>query len=168
VPDWVLITAYWLHMAATVLWIGGLAYFTLILLPVVRSTSLLEKEPSLFESLRKRFNPLAWLSLAVLVITGLMQMTGSPQYQGVLVVGDRWSAALFLKHAAIGLMVILASYQTWILQPDLSRHILALSVKGQHSDARRERLLLTSLRLTRINLVLGLLVLALTSIARTA
>jgi putative copper export protein len=90
-------------------------------------------------------------------------MSGSPHYTGLLQIGNTWSAAILAKHLVIGLMVLAAAAQTWLLQPELERALLRPEPTGasQHS-AQRYR------QLTSVNLVLGLVVLALTAVARTA
>jgi uncharacterized membrane protein len=168
VQDPLLTVAYWLHMAATVVWIGGLFYYAVILIPVIADTEDVRIFSGVLERLRRRFNPIAWLSLGVLIVTGLMQMAGSPQYQGFLVIEDRWSLSIFLKHLAILLMVVLAAYQTWVIQPRLTRQLLLEKKRGHGTSEARNHEMTHTIRLTRINLVLGLIVLALTAIARTA
>lgn len=161
----VLTLAYSLHMAATVVWIGGLFYQAVVLAPALRGALGPEARRALLESLRRRFEPLAWLSLVVLIVSGLIQMTGSPHYRGLLVIGERWGAAMAAKHAAIALMVALAAYQTWFLYPRLARQAL-LESRGRAAEAGPA--LGQHSRLTRFNLALGLLVLILTAVARTA
>ena len=39
VPGWALSVVYWLHMLATVIWIGGLAALTLLILPTAAQTT---------------------------------------------------------------------------------------------------------------------------------
>jgi uncharacterized membrane protein len=142
-------------MVATVIWIGGLFYQSTILYPA------LQHEPNpreLIERLRHRFQPLAWLSLAVLVGTGLLQMSANPSYEGLLSMANPWSRAIFAKHLVIALMIAIGVYQTWVLQPKLAR----LALKGSAGGQRRQLS-----RLGLVNLVFGLLVLALTGLART-
>lgn len=147
--------AFWLHMAATVVWIGGLFYQSVVLAPALASV---EDPAALLERLQKRFQPLAWLSLAVLVGTGLVQMSANANYEGLLSIANPWSQAIFAKHLAIGLMLLVAAYQTWVLQPRLAREAMLGAAEGS-----RRRFA----RLAQINLVLGILVLGLTALART-
>lgn len=156
--QYVLAGAYWLHMAATVVWIGGLFYQSAVLTPAILR---IEDSGDILERLRKRFQPLAWLSLAVLVGTGLVQMSANDNYQGLLSLGNLWSQAILLKHAAVGGMVVVGIYQTWVVQPRLA------SVALIKDPARRPNTLVSLRRLTRVNLVLGLVVLGFTALART-
>lgn len=164
VPAWALTVAYWLHMAATVTWVGGVFFQATVLAPVLRHTLDPDVSVRVLRRVRRRFSPLAWLSLAVLVATGLTQMNGNPNYEGLLAISNRWSAAILAKHLTIGLMALAAAYQTWILQPQLERTLLSNAREAAAPGAKQGRYQ----RLTSLNLVLGLVVLALTAIARTA
>jgi uncharacterized membrane protein len=165
VTDWVLVLSYWLHMLATIVWVGGLALMALVVWPGARAV--LGPGPQLaefFSRLQRRFNPWAWGSLAVLVATGLTQMAGNENYDGLLQVSNPWAVAILLKHIAIGGMVLVGVYQQWSVQPALVR-LLTLQAHGREApglDALRRRELL----LTRINLACGVLVLGFTAMAR--
>jgi len=152
--------AFWLHMAATIVWIGGLFYQAVVVNPA------LERLPAergrLAEDMRRRFQPLAWLSLLVLIGTGLLQMSGNPNYEGLFAVTNSWSRAVLIKHIAVGLMVLVAGYQTWVLNPRLSRLALMQEVSASDQVTREIS------RLDRVNLAFGILVLGLTALARTA
>lgn len=161
-PVWALTLAYWLHMAATVVWIGGLFYQAVILEPSLSKLLAPDQLAALLRSLRRRFQPLAWLSLAVLFATGLTQMSGNPNYEGFLAVGNRWAVAMLAKHTTIFLMMGIAAYQTWFLHPELERAALRKAAGEIGSLAGRQ------LRSQQINIALSLVVLGLTAVARTA
>ena len=68
-PTWILALSFWLHMVATVIWVGGLALMALVVWPGARAA--LGPGPELAELIRqvqRRFNPWAWTSLAVLIL----------------------------------------------------------------------------------------------------
>jgi uncharacterized membrane protein len=163
-PGWALSVAYWLHMAATVVWIGGLFFQGAILAPSLNRSLDPDAIANLLGHLRRRFVPLAWMSLAVLIATGLTQMSGNPNYDGFVQITNRWSAAILAKHLVIGLMVLAAGYQTWVLGPRLERAAWqhAKTAEAAELAARNYR------RLTTANLALAFIVLALTAVARTA
>lgn len=157
--------AFWLHMLATIVWVGGLALMALVVWPSARTV--LGPGPQLNALVRewqRRFNPLAWISLAVLVVTGLMQMTVNPNYEGFLRVENGWAWAILLKHIAVAGMVGLGVWQQWGLQPALARLAL-LETRGRPA-AEAETLRRRELTLTRLNLGCGVLVLAFTALAR--
>ena len=152
--------AFWLHMAATIVWIGGLFYQAAVVNPALERFP--DQRGRLAEDMRRRFQPLAWLSLLVLVGTGLLQMSGNPNYEGLFAFSNPWSRAILTKHIAVGLMILVAAYQTWVLNPRLSR--LALMQEVPASDQVSHQIW----RLNRVNLAFGILVLGLTALARTA
>jgi uncharacterized membrane protein len=154
-------------MAATIVWIGGVFFQAVVLTPALSSASPFEGQAHLLGSVRRRFDPLAWLSLAVLIATGLTQMSANPNYRGFLAIGNVWSAAILSKHLVIGVMILVASYQTWILYPQLDRMLLARAAKVEPGPIAA-RLAVLQIRSVWLNLILALVVLALTAVARTA
>jgi uncharacterized membrane protein len=167
-PAWVLTIAYWLHMLATVVWVGGLAALVLIVLPAARKTVKGQAYSDFVALLQNRLQSLGWFSLAVLAVTGMFQMSSSPFYKGFLAISNTWAAAILVKHLMIGLMLILSVYLTWGIMPELQRTAL-IKKAGKEIDPRRlERLERREEFLLRANLILSILVLALTAVARSA
>jgi uncharacterized membrane protein len=160
-----LAVSYWLHMVATIVWVGGLAMMALVAWPGARKVLGAGAQlGALAAEWHRRFNPLAWFSLAVLVVTGLTQMAASPNYDGLLGVSNAWAAAILAKHLAVGGMILIGGYMNWALQPALAR--LALLEARDRPAPEAEALRRRELALTRLNLACGLLVLALTAVAR--
>lgn len=158
----VLSLAYALHMAATAVWIGGLFFLVFALPASVRNLPDTLRRGVVRSAIR-RFLPLAWLCVAVFVGTGLMQMSASDQYEGMLVIRNTWAAAILVKHVIIGGMVVLLAWETWGLQSAFDRAALGLAPSDEarlRSLAARERWSMAA------SLALGGLVLALTAIAR--
>jgi uncharacterized membrane protein len=157
--------SYFFHLVATIVWIGGLALLALVVWPAARQT--LDGDPrqaDLLAALRRRFTPLANLSLVVLVVTGMIQTSGDPNYGGVLVFDNDWSRAILLKHVAIVGMVITGVILQMGIVPALER--LAIMRAGSRADPAEEaRLLRRERRLNAVNLALGLLVLSFTAVA---
>ena len=169
VPVTALTLAYWLHMLATVLWIGGICSLALLVLPAASKALDAVAYAALLERIQKRLDPLGWICLAVLAATGLVQMSANPHYQGFIAIHNRWAAAILVKHLLFVVMTGISVYLSWGLLPKLrrlalQRHRLPAEALSEQSVklARQEALLL------RLNLILGALVLALTAIARSA
>lgn len=166
IPYWALSIVYWLHMLATVTWIGGLAALALLVLPAARTALDAPLYARLLEAVQRRLDPLGWLSLAVLVGTGMFQMSANPNYQGFLAVSNRWAAAILVKHIVFLGMTAASAYMTWGLLPALRREALraarGLGAEGIGRLQRRQGMLLS------LNLILGLIVLLLTALARAA
>jgi len=96
-PYWALSLAFWLHMLATVAWIGGLVAVVILVLPAAKKTLEPETYANFLGQLQRRLDPLGWLSLAVLFATGLFQISANPNYEGLLNISNRWAAWMLLK-----------------------------------------------------------------------
>jgi uncharacterized membrane protein len=160
--------AYWLHMLATVVWLGGLSTLALLVIPAARRALDPAAYAALLAKIQPRLQSTGWLSLAVLAATGMFQMSASPHYNGFLSIDSPWAAAILVKHLLIGLMIAASAYSTWGLLPALRRLALLRAAGRSVADnqqatlERRERLLLS------LNLLLSVAVLALTALARAS
>jgi uncharacterized membrane protein len=162
---WILALSYWLHMLATIVWVGGLALMALVVWPGARAV--LGPGPelaALIRRLQRQLSTMAWASLAVLTATGLTQMAGNKNYTGVLQIDNPWAVAILAKHLAIGGMILIGLYMQLTLHPALAR--LALLEARGHAAPEAEKLRQRELNLTRLNLLCGVLVLGFTAIAR--
>jgi putative copper resistance protein D len=168
-PTWVLAWMYWLHMLATVIWIGGLVTLNFLVLPVAHKVVTdAATYLALIERVQGRLQSLGWVALAVLVGTGLFQMSAHPSYQGVLVIQNTWSIAIFVKHLVIGLMVLLSIYLTWWVTPAMRRLAILLQAGREVDEAMRRRLQQRERMLLWVNMGLSILVLLLTAWARVS
>jgi uncharacterized membrane protein len=151
---------YAAHLLATVVWIGGLVMLVLAAAP---QSSESQAKDGLFGILERRFRPWSQVSLAVLLVTGLIQMGGDSHYHGFLIVDSPWVVGLLGKHIVIGLIVVLALVLQGWLYPALERARL-LALRRSATDQQAERILRGRLRqLTYLNLGLGIIVLLLTA-----
>ena len=163
-PEWVLTVAFWLHMLATVIWIGGLAALAILILPLARQ-SLDESAYAVFLGrVHSRLDPIGWISIGLLTATGLVQMSANPNYSGLLAIDNPWASAILIKHILFFLMIGVSAYLTWGLTPALRRTAL-LRARGR--DAPEEtKLKKREEQLLYVNLALGVFVLILTAMAR--
>ncbi len=162
--NWVLALAYWLHLIATVLWIGGLTALGLLVIPAARRTLQPPEYSRLLAEIQKRLDPLGWFCLAVLAGTGMFQLSANPNYQGFLQVESTWGIAILVKHMLFFGMTALSAYLTWDLLPALRRAAL----RQAKDPAEAVRLEQRNTQLLRLNLILSLLILALTALARAS
>jgi uncharacterized membrane protein len=166
IPPWALTLSYWLHMLATVAWIGGLAAVVLLIVPAARQLKDPERQAMMLETAQRRLDPIGWFSLVLLIGTGLLQMSASPQYEGFLVITNPWAVAILIKHLVFFGMTGISGYLTWFTLPELNRVALKHSLgkeSPEMANLQRKNLLLL-----RLNLFLGLIVLALTAFARAS
>jgi len=166
IPPWALTLSYWLHMLATVAWIGGLAAVVLLVIPAARQLKDPEHQAALLENAQRRLDPVGWFSLVLLTGTGLIQMSASPQYHGLLAMTNQWAVAILLKHVVFLGMTGISAYLTWFSLPELNRAALRQSLGKMPPQlaALQKR----NLFLLRVNLILGIIILALTALARAS
>lgn len=161
----VLATLYWLHMLATVVWIGSLAAINLLVLPASTRTLKLADQLSFISALQKRLEPLAWFCMGVLLVTGMFQMSTSPHYDGFVSVSTQWSLALLIKHGFAVVMVVVSAIQTWEVLPAIQRTLMKKDKASEEELARLQR---KELLILRVNLVLSALILGATAFARVS
>lgn len=152
-------------MLATVTWIGSLAAINLLFLPAATRTLSLPDQLSFITALQKRLEPLAWFCMGVLVVTGLFQMSTSPHYDGFLNTSTQWSLAILVKHGFAVVMVVVSAIQTWEVLPTIQRTLLK---KDKASEAELTQLQKRETLLLRVNLLLSILILGATALARVS
>jgi uncharacterized membrane protein len=166
-PTWALTAAYWLHMLATVVLIGGLAGLVLLALPAVRQSMGGLDQSRLLTGLLNRVDTYSWLSLLVLAGTGMFQMSAHPSYGGFFSFENQWSAAILAKHTIYFGMLIVSAYVSWGLLPKMRRQAF-LQTHGRGLDIQSSRLARSHLAWLRINLILAVIILGLTALARVS
>jgi uncharacterized membrane protein len=167
-PQWGLTLTYWLHLLATVVWIGGLVALSVLVMPAARKSLSAEDYARLLGAIQPRLQQMGWFSLMVLIFTGLFQMVAHPNYLGFLAVRNTWAVAMLTKHLAVGLMIILSAYVTWWLTPALQRLAL-LQANGREIDPKQaEKLHQREEWMMQVNLLLAVVILLLTALARSS
>ena len=164
-PSWVMAIFFWLHMLATVTWIGSLAAINLLVLPASTRTLKLADQLSFIAALQKRLEPLAWFSMGLLVVTGLFQMSANPHYDGFLSTSTQWSLAILVKHGLAAVMAVVSAIQTWEVLPAIHRALLKKENAKPDELAKLQR---REVNLLRMNLALSVLILGATAFARAA
>jgi uncharacterized membrane protein len=157
-----LATSYLVHLVATAVWIGGIVFMAFVVTPATAS------EPGssrLLAAIQRRFTPIANLSLIVLIVTGMVQLTANSNYVGFLNFSNTWAKAILLKHIAVGGMILTGLYVNLVLQPDINRMAMLLS-SGRAKPEDTAALTRRQSQLTQVNMVLATVVLLFTAVAR--
>ncbi|MBI5748901.1 MAG: DUF4149 domain-containing protein [Nitrospinae bacterium] len=150
----ILAVSYWLHLIATVVWIGGIIFILFIVIP--SSNQLLGVESGkLMGEISKRFTPLANYSIILLIITGLVLTGFNKQFSGIGNFKNNWTFVLTVKHVLVLGMVIVHFYRGLVLSPKI--------VKTE-SMTEKTSLQKLSLNLVKVNFCAGLLVLLLSGV----
>src|SRR5512146_1696181 len=165
-PAWALALTFWLHLLATVTWVGSLAGVSFLVLPAMQRSLNPETQLVFIEALQKRLEPIAWFSMTLLVLTGLFQMSVNPHYDGFLSVSTQWSLAILIKHLLGIVMVVVSAIQTWEVIPSILRAILRS--KKSNNLAELDSLRRREILLLRMNFGLSVLILLATAFARAS
>jgi uncharacterized membrane protein len=145
---------YWLHLFATVTWIGGITFILFVAIP--SSRQVLGAEASkLMGEISKRFTPLANYSIILLVATGIALTVLNEQFSGIRIFRNNWSLVLSLKHILVLGMVVVHFYRGLVLTPKIGK---------TESVTKKTSLQKLSLNLVKVNFVLGVIVLLLSGI----
>ena len=165
-PTWALALTFWLHLLATVTWVGSLAGVSFLVLPAMQRSLSPETQLVFIEAMQKRLEPIAWFSMSLLLVTGLFQMSVNPHYDGFLSTSTQWSLAILAKPLLGIVMVVVSAIQTWEVIPAIRRAIVKSkkSKNTEEIDALRRR----EIMLLRMNFGLSILILLATAFARAS
>jgi len=144
------IITLWLHYLATVMWIGGMAFNLLVLRP---SMTVIDQNqrPILGTKVLKRFIIFAWLSIIVMILTGISIASSRIALEDIF--STTYGIVLISKLFVTLIMVLIVAWISFVLSGKLS----SFAPKPE-----------TILLLVKTNLSLGILVLLLTSVLRGA
>jgi uncharacterized membrane protein len=158
----ILTTCHFLHLIATVVWIGGILMILLVLLPGAKASM---ESGSMISGLMKeisnRFTPMANISIIVLIITGIVSAFYDKNFTNILDFRNHWNQVMILKHLFVASMIIIHFYRGLILNPKIAR------LSAEPDESGIAKLKQYSLNLVWINLFLGLIVLFLSAIIST-
>ncbi|MGZ6315961.1 MAG: CopD family protein [Anaerolineales bacterium] len=165
IPTWALAGVFWLHLLATVTWIGSLVSIYTLILPVSRRALQPVDELALLDGIQKRLEPISWFSVSLLIVTGLFQMSVNPHYNGFLSTSGQWSLAILSKHILVAGLIVVSAVHTWDVLPAIRRALMRREKPNEDEVRklqRRERTLLQA------SLALAALILLATAFARAS
>lgn len=143
------------HVFAALLWLGGMFFLAVVGAPVLRSVEPPELRALLFRRLGEQFRIVGWISIAILLITGTLNLW----FRGMLSLevlgsGEYWSTrygrSLAWKLGAVTAMLIVQAVHDFIVGPAASR----VAPGTPQALAARKRAAL----LARLSAVFGIIV----------
>lgn len=144
-----------LHLLGTIVWIGGAVYMHFILQPSLKLID--QREGGKLQGIvAKKFSIAAWLSILVLIITGLFKTPSSL----LLDLSTETGAVLFAKHILITAAIIVGLIITLYIVPNLGRSAPKPGEKPMPEFYKCQSMLKI---FTTTNLIIALLILALAS-----
>lgn len=150
----ILVTSYWIHLVATVIWIGGITFILFIAIPSSKQV-LGGDAGKLMGEIAKRSTRLANYSIALLVITGIALAGLNKEFSGFGILKNNWTMFLTLKHILVFGMIVIHFYRGLVLAP---------KIKRTASDTDKATLQKLSINLVKVNFGLGLMVLLLSGV----
>lgn len=136
------VLADWLHLAATSVWVGGLALLALAVPPALRELPPAGRAPLLARVIA-RFSNLALTSVALLTLTG-----SYAALQQIRALSELWATpyglALLAKLLLFGGMLLIGAYHTLVLRPSFERR--AEAAAGAVLASRPERRFVRAVR----------------------
>lgn len=147
----ILIAFYWIHLIATVIWVGGIIFILFIAIPSSRQV-LGAESGKLMGEISKRFTPLANYSIMFLIVTGIVLAGLNKQFSGIRILENNWTMTLFLKLILVFSMTAIHFYRGLVLAP---------KIMLTTSETEKTALQKLSLNLVKANFTLGLSVLLL-------
>jgi uncharacterized membrane protein len=155
-----------LHVLAALVWLGGMFFLGLVGAPALRAVEPASLRQSLFHTLGLRFRSVGWACIAVLLVTGTLNLhfRGWLQWSGLLDSPAFWwspaGIALAVKLAAVTVMVVMSAVHDFHLGPAAGR----VQAGSPDALALRRR----AAWLGRLNAILGIvLVIAATRLVRS-
>ncbi len=144
-----------MHLLAAVVWIGGMAFLSLVLVPVLRRDGQFAQHATLFRTVALRFRTIVWAAMAVLILTGplLAAARAVPPANP-----SQWPTIFIAKVTVVVLLLALTFLHDLVVGPAVRRILAAPDANRTGTD---RVLLRYSAVVPRISLVLGLIVLGL-------
>jgi len=149
---WVNVT---IHVLAALLWLGGMFFLAVVGAPVLRRVEPPELRASLFRSLGEQFRRVGWITIAVLIATGVLNlhfrgMLSASLWMDARFWGSPYGVALGWKLGAVTAMLAVQAVHDFWLGPAASR----LTTGSPEMLIARRRAAL----LARISAVLGIVI----------
>lgn len=156
---WYLLSV-WLHILAAAIWIGGMIFLGVVLVPVIREKEFAQVRTELLVRTGLRFRWAGWIVLGLLVLTGIANVgyrgfTWAHAFDGTLW-STPWGTALAWKLALVGVVLAVSAVHDFYLGPRAAR-LLAVDV----DDPRAQTLRRTASYIGRLMVLASLAILAL-------
>jgi uncharacterized membrane protein len=156
---WYLLSV-WLHILAAAIWIGGMVFLGLVLVPVIRGRDFAPVRTALLYQTGLRFRWAGWFVLGLLVVTGIFNVgfrgyTWAALFDGTLWQGA-WGHVLAWKMVLVGFVLVVSAVHDFYLGPRATR---LLAENPEAPEAQRLRR--TASYIGRLMLLASLVILAL-------
>jgi uncharacterized membrane protein len=115
-----------LHLMATIAWIGGMFFNFLVVMPTVNKVLDPATTGKFMGTLMKRVRVIVYSSLLILFVTGIPMKIASEYYVAIINFDNNWEIVGFIKHVFVALLAIMAFLSFEIVSPKVAK----LAAKG--------------------------------------
>jgi putative copper export protein len=146
------ITVLWVHLIAAMVWIGGMAFLTIIAAPSLKRSAPPEVQPILYKDIGRRFKLVGWICIFILILTGPINIYHHITSHHMIDDGeDSFHGVFVLKLGLVLIMILLSLIHDFVLGPLLGEKI-------REGVPPSGFLKLIVPWMGRVNLILGLIV----------
>ncbi|MCS6327038.1 MAG: hypothetical protein H8K06_08130 [Nitrospira sp.] len=152
----------WIHLLAAVVWVGGMVFLPVVLVPVLKQDGGFAKHVVLFRTIAYRFRALVWGAMGILIVTGSVMAVGRSI---PLLEPWQWPTIFLAKISVVAFLFTLTLAHDLVVGPQVRR---ILGTAEAERSARDRVLVRYSALVPRLSLLVALLVLLLAVVlART-
>ncbi len=157
---WLYLVSVWLHVLAAAIWVGGLIFVALVVVPVIRRPELQGAAARLIHFTGIRFRWVGWACFVLLFLTGLFNVLVRGIAWADLLAAQFWTGPfgklLAAKLVVFALILASSAVHDFVVGPR------AVALWQEHpGSAEATRLRRQATHFGRLNLFLALLVVAL-------
>lgn len=154
------ITAISVHILAAIVWIGGMAFLGLVVVPVMRRSDLGRAATELFHRSAVRFRTIGWVCIVLLLATGIVNLGRWGIGSSELLSADFWDSSfggiLAAKLVAIFVIVVLSAAHDFFVGPRASA-----AIRKAPNSQEAQRLRSAASWIGRVNFLLAVAVVVL-------
>ena len=142
-----------IHVFAALFWLGGMFFLAAVGAPVLRRVEPAELRASLFRQLGEQFRVVGWIAIALLLVTGVLNLHLRGMLPSVLDAAfwsTRYGVTLAWKVGAVTGMLVIQAVHDFIVGPASVR-----AIPGSPVSLRLRR---RAALLARLSAVLGIII----------
>jgi len=108
----------WLHLLATISWIGGTIFLSVVLVPVLKREPFASQRALLFRTIARRFRAVVWGAITVLLFTGPLLL----HQRGISIADPSgWPMVLAVKLELVTILLFSTLTHDLIIGPRVGR-----------------------------------------------
>lgn len=153
--NWYYTISVFIHILSAVIWIGGMIFIAMIVVPVTRKPLFENIKTPLIQTMGERFRTVGWICLALFLITGYLNIGFKGLGWDTIFYSAFWKSyfgrVLHGKLMLFGIILILSAIHDFVIGPKATRIL-----QQNSADPKGIKLRKSASWFARINLLLAL------------